>query len=296
MTKSIKKVSLGLTAAVLVASISTLGLVGCGGSGEASISVINRESGSGTRSGFEEIIGFTSDEVATFESVEAQTCTFTGAVITAISSNARKSAIGYASLSAVEQNKDKVKALSFDGVAANETNIANGTYKLSRPFVLVTKDETALSVQAQDFFNYVLSSDAQGIITAEGLVSTSDAHADYTTAEGTVTGTVALTGSTSMTDVINQLLGEYNKLQPGVTFTTTFNGSGAGISAVNSGTCDIGLSSRALKSSETGMTGTTMAVDGIAVIVHKDLDLTNLSKQQVHDIWVGTTTKFSEVK
>lgn len=128
MTK-LKKATFGLTALTLGAALMTGGLVGCGSS-EATISVINRESGSGTRSGFEEIIGFTSEEVATFETVEAQTCTSTGAVITAISSNARKSAIGYASLSAVEQNTDKIKALSFDGVVANETNIANGTYKL----------------------------------------------------------------------------------------------------------------------------------------------------------------------
>lgn len=129
------------------------------GGEDADIVLIGREAGSGTRDGFESITG-TSDSCK-----YRQELTSTGDVITTVSSN--PGAIGYASLAAV---KDTVKKVSVDGVEATEETVKDGSYKVQRPFVLVTKDGTELSEAAQAFFNYVTSKDAADIILAAGAV------------------------------------------------------------------------------------------------------------------------------
>ncbi|MBQ7765337.1 MAG: phosphate ABC transporter substrate-binding protein [Lachnospiraceae bacterium] len=129
------------------------------GGKDAEIVLVGREAGSGTRDGFESII----------DSVDAcnyrQELTSTGDVITAVSQN--PGAIGYVSVASV---KDSVKILTIDGVAATEENIKDGTYLLQRPFILVTKEDEALSEEAQKFFDYITSGDANDIISAAGVV------------------------------------------------------------------------------------------------------------------------------
>jgi len=133
------------------------------GGDDKAIVVIGREDGSGTRDGFESITG-TSDSCK-----YRQELTSTGDVITTVSSN--PGAIGYASLAAV---KDTVKKVSVDGVEATEETVKDGSYKVQRPFVLVTKDGTELSEAAQAFFDYVTSKDAADIISAAGAVAVAE--------------------------------------------------------------------------------------------------------------------------
>lgn len=133
------------------------------GGEDADIVLIGREAGSGTRDGFESITG-TSDSCK-----YRQELTSTGDVITTVSSN--PGAIGYASLAAV---KDTVKKVSVDGVEATEETVKDGSYKVQRPFVLVTKDGTELSEAAQAFFDYVTSKDAADIILAAGAVAVAE--------------------------------------------------------------------------------------------------------------------------
>ena len=129
------------------------------GGNDAEIVLIGREAGSGTRDGFESITG-TEDNCK-----YRQELTSTGDVITTVSSN--PDAIGYASLSSV---KDAVKALTVDGVAPSEETIKDGSYVVQRPFVLVTKKDTALSKSAQKFFDYITSKDANEIVSSAGVV------------------------------------------------------------------------------------------------------------------------------
>ena len=129
------------------------------GGDDGEIVLIGREAGSGTRDGFESITG-TSDACK-----YRQELTSTGDVITTVSSN--PNAIGYASLASV---KDTVKKVSVDKVEATEETVKDGSYKVQRPFVLVTKDGAELSEAAQAFFDYVTSTDASDIITAAGAV------------------------------------------------------------------------------------------------------------------------------
>ena len=101
--------------------------------------------------------------------VLAQELTSTGAVIEAVKGN--PNAIGYASLSAVE-GKDTVKAVTVGGVACTESTVLDGSYAIQRPFVLVTKDGTALSPAAQAFFDFATSKDAASLIQNAGAVPT----------------------------------------------------------------------------------------------------------------------------
>ena len=129
------------------------------GGNDAEIVLIGREAGSGTRDGFEDITD-TKDKCK-----YRQELTSTGDVITTVSSN--PGAIGYASLASI---KDTVKALTVDGVAPSESTIKDGSYVVQRPFVLVTKKDTALSDSAQKFFDYITSEAANEIISAAGVV------------------------------------------------------------------------------------------------------------------------------
>ena len=129
------------------------------GGADGEIVLIGREANSGTRDGFESITD-TEDKCK-----YRQECTSTGDVITAVSSN--PNAIGYASLASV---KDSLKAVSVGGVAPSESTVKDGSYAVQRPFVLVTKKDTKLSKSAQEFFDYITSSEANEIISNAGVV------------------------------------------------------------------------------------------------------------------------------
>lgn len=129
------------------------------GGNDAEIVIIGREAGSGTRDGFESITG-TKDACQ-----YRQELTSTGDVITTVSQN--PDAIGYASLASI---KDTVKALNIDGVAPSEGTVKDGSYVVQRPFVLVTKADTALSEAASKFFDFITSADANEIISGAGVV------------------------------------------------------------------------------------------------------------------------------
>ena len=129
------------------------------------IAVIGRESGSGTRDGFESITE-TEDKCQL-----DQELTSTGAVIEAVRGNT--AAIGYASLSAVE-HQDGINAITVDGVACNEDTILDGTYKVQRPFVVITKEGVELTAQAQAFFDWAMSADAADLIRKAGAVPTAE--------------------------------------------------------------------------------------------------------------------------
>ncbi len=131
------------------------------GGDAGTIACIGRESSSGTRDGFESITE-TKDKCKL-----SQELTSTGAVIEAVKNN--PGAIGYASLSAVA-NAEGVKAITVEGVACSEETVKDGSYKIQRPFVLVTKEGTELSPAAQAFFDFATSADAEALIVKAGAV------------------------------------------------------------------------------------------------------------------------------
>ena len=130
------------------------------GGNDAEVVLIGREAASGTRDGFESITG--TKEKCQYR----QELTSTGDVITTVSQN--PDAIGYASLASI---KDSVKALNVDGVTPGEVTVKDGSYKVQRPFVLVTVEGKALTPVAQAFFDYATSPDAAAIIAKAGAVA-----------------------------------------------------------------------------------------------------------------------------
>lgn len=132
------------------------------GGADLKIVLIGRESGSGTRDGFESV----TDTVGKCR--YRQELTSSGDVITAVAGNIN--AIGYTSLAAV---KERAKILSIDGVVPSEKTIQNGTYPLQRPFVLVTSQKTPLSESAEIFMSYITSREAHEFIYRAGVVPAS---------------------------------------------------------------------------------------------------------------------------
>ena len=121
--------------------------------------------------------------------------------------------------------------------------------------------------------------------------------APQTEAPAALSGTVATDGSTSMEKVIGALGEAFMEANSGVNFTYNPTGSGSGIPAVSEGRCDIGLSSRALKDSEveSGLVGTVLAYDGIAVIVNPANTVEDLDIETIAKIYTGEITNWSEV-
>lgn len=123
----------------------------------------------------------------------------------------------------------------------------------------------------------------------------SSAPAGSAAAPGSLSGKVATNGSTSMEKVIGALAEAFMMENGGVDVTYDPTGSGAGITAATEGTADIGLSSRALKDSETGLTAITVGLDGIAIIVNNNNPVADLSLEQIKGLASGEITNWKEV-
>ena len=130
---------------------------------------------------------------------------------------------------------------------------------------------------------------------AASSVASTASSAAASTASGSLSGNVATGGSTSMKNVIAALTEGFAEVEPGVTVSYDPTGSGAGITGATDKTLDIGLSSRALKADETGVTGTTVALDGIAIIVNKSSKVEDLTVDQLKQMFTGELTNWSEV-
>lgn len=284
MKKSLKKVVVVAMTALTMASMFT----GCSkDEDKKSITVVSREDGSGTRGAFVELTGIQEDEKDRTTS-SAEITNSTSVMMTTVSGD--ENAIGYISLGSLN---DSVKAVKVDGVEPSVENIKSGKYSVARPFNVATKD--GLSEVAQDFINYILSDDGQKIIEEEGYIP--DMTGTTYKASG-LSGTVTLAGSTSVAPVMEVLTEKYKELNPDVNFEIQQTGSSAGITSAIEGACDIGMSSRALKDTELaeGLTETKIATDGIAVIVNKDNEINDISKENIVKVYTGEVTSWDDVK
>lgn len=144
----------------------------------------------------------------------------------------------------------------------------------------------------------VLAASAVLALSLAGCGGTAEEPAqDTQTEETTISGTVSTNGSTSMEKVIGALSEQFMADNSGVTITYDPTGSGTGIEAVSTGSCDIGLSSRNLKDEETekGLEGTVVALDGIAIIVNEACPVEDLSLEQIASIFTGEVSDWSEL-
>lgn len=282
-----KKMITILTAAILGTTVFTSGVSAASGA----ITVVSREDGSGTRGAFIELFGIEEkqgDEKVDMTTEEASITNSTSVMMTTVAGD--ENAIGYISLGSLN---DTVKALKIDGAEATAENVANDTYKVSRPFNIVTGGE--VSEVAQDFINYIMSADGQQIIEDNGYIKADSEAAGYEAAD--VSGKVVVAGSSSVAPVMEKLKEAYEGINKAVTVEVQQSDSTTGVNSAAEGISDIGMASRDLKEEETalGLTATVIARDGIAVVVNNTNELDELTSEQVKSVFTGEMTEWEEL-
>lgn len=296
-----------ITATALFGVLAVSAFAGCGGAGSSSngssdagsdaakfdasktISVVTREEGSGTRDAFTELTGVLvkdGDNKTDNTTTSAVTINSTEAVITNVKDN--EAAIGYISLGSLN---DTVKALKIGGVEATADNVKSGDYAVSRPFNIAYKGE--LSDVAQDFVDYIMSSDGQKIVSDNGYVTVSE-NAAYSGKKPS--GKISVAGSSSVSPVMEKLAEAYQKVNTNAKVEIQTSDSSAGMQSAMGGTCDIGMASRDLKDEEkSALKVETIAKDGIAVIINNANTCDDLTLDQVKSIYTGETTVWSDI-
>ena len=265
-------------------------LASCGGSSDK-ITVISREDGSGTRGAFIELTGIeekdSNGNKTDNTKKDALICKSTDVVLTQVSGD--KNAIGYISFGSLN---DTVKALKVEGVEPSTATIESGDYKIVRPFNIAVKD--GLSDAAQDFENYILSSEGQDIIEKAGYIKIDKSAAAY--ASNNASGKVVVSGSSSVTPVMEKLAEAYQKANTNVTVDVQQSDSSTGIKDAINGTSDIGMASRDISDDELsqGIKSVTIAQDAIAVIVNKDNAVEDITMDEIKSIYTGSTTTWSD--
>ena len=291
------KMNKKLIAGVMLAVMSAAVFTGCGGEKKeeaapaagGKIVVISREGG--TRGAFIELFGIEKKgddgKKVDMTTQDASITNSTAVMMTTVAGN--KDAIGYISLGSLN---DTVKALKIDGAEASAANIKSGTYKVARPFNIVTKD--GVSAVAQDFISFIMSKEGQEVVSKNGYIGSDKAEAYKGSKQS---GKIVVAGSSSVTPVMEKLKEAYVKLNPDVNIEVQQSDSTTGVQSAINGVCDIGMASRELKQSEldAGVKNTVIATDGIAVVVNKANKVDNLTKAQVADIFTGKATEWNKL-
>lgn len=292
--KTSKKVIFVMIALVIAL---TAVLAACGG--EKDIAVIARTSGSGTRDAFESIVkskdGTALKDAGLMKGAIEQDKTST--VISLVSST--ETGIGYVSLGSVD---DSVKVLKVEGVEATAENVLSGDYKMQRPFVIMTSKAMGenLTAATKDFLAFLRSTQAQDVVEEEGYVRQDEGATEYTAPASAVSGTVSISGSTSVDPLMDKLIGKYKEIGgasvAGVEISKNCQGTSHGISAVKADKTGnvIGLGSSAVKEAdEAEIAHFEIALDAIAVIVNPENTLEDITIAQLFDIYTGKIVKFS---
>lgn len=302
MIKASTKSKFAALALAAVCAFGAFGLAACSGGSDSAaegdsassgtsgaISVISREDGSGTRGAFTELFGVVDENDVDMTTPSAVITNSTAVMMTTVAGD--PNSIGYISLGSMD---DSVKGVEIDGVAPSAEGVKDGSYKVSRPFNVVVPAE--VSDLAQDFLNFILSSDGQAVVEEEGYVAVSD-EAAYEPSSDSLSGTVSVAGSSSVTPVMEALAEAYEAVNPNVTIEVNQSDSSTGVQNAIEGVCDLGMASRELKDSETaeGVTPVVIAQDGIAIIVNNGNSISGLTSDQVKGIFTGEITDWSEL-
>ncbi len=301
----------------LVVSVASLLFVGCKNSTadneeQTSINVYTRDSSSGTRSAFEELIGFEGELLDS-----ALETSGNGDMATKVGNDSK--GIGYASLTTDFENNNLMK-LDYNGVKATEENIINGDYKLSRPFNYVTRATGDFKTEKNEkivtaFIDYLNNSiegreaviAEGGIVDLEGAKPWQELKINHPIlSEDNSDITINLGGSTSVEDTIVSVYESFEPFTNGASFEANLTGSGDGYKRVlgeekdSANYADIGFASREFKTEENVSKAVESGVycqDAIVIIASKNnqTNITNLTTQQVYDIFTGKTTIWEDI-
>ena len=292
----------------------TLGLTACGG--EKNITVVAREQGSGTREAFDKVV---TDGNGNFLEMKldgkkvynttsnADIQKETGNVMSKVASD--KNAIGYISLGSVN---DTVKVVNVNGVMPTSQSVLDGSYKIQRPFVIMTSSTVAPTDIAADFLLYLKSEASETHAQETGCIYLADETKRANEGEEAIPvveyeiksslpagGKIVINGSTSMEKFIKKAMNGYASLYGRTAdelFTLDLQGSSVGKTAVQNDKNGnvIGLSSASVK--EEGINSFNVCLDAVAVIVNKENEKINdLTIDELYDIFSGKVTKFSEI-
>ncbi|MBO5458384.1 MAG: substrate-binding domain-containing protein [Clostridia bacterium] len=303
---------------ILLSAILTIGgvfgLTACGG--EKNITVVARHQGSGTREAFDRVVTDGNGNYLEMK-VDGKTTFFTtdkadlqpetGNVMSKVASD--KNAIGYISLGSVN---DTIKVVNVNGVAPSAETVLDGSYKMQRPFVIMTSSTVTLTDIAADFLLYLKSEASETHAEEAGCIYLADPAMRANEGETAIPvveyevksslpsgGKIVVNGSTSMEKFIKKAMSGYASLYGRTAdelFTLDLQGSSVGKTAVQNDKNGnvIGLSSASVK--EEGINSFNVCLDAVAVIVNNaNTQINNLTLAQLYDIYTGKVTKFSEI-
>ena len=258
--------------------------------GSRMIHVIAREEGSGTRGAFVELTGVeqkVDGRKIDMTTEDAQITNNTAVMLTTVAGD--RYAIGYVSLGSMNES---VKAVKIDGVHADAQHVADGSYKVARPFNIAYKADARTALGC-DFAAYILSAEGQAIIAENGYVAAGGAEA-Y--AGSLPAGKLVVAGSSSVSPVMEKLVEAYLAMNADAEIEIQTSDSTTGMNAAMDGSCEIGMASRELKENETAaLESVTIAMDGIAVIVNNDNPVDELSVDQIAAIYTGEAAAWDEI-
>ena len=247
------------------------------------IAVFTREDGSGTRDAFVDATGVGDDM-----SVEAGVLTSTGAIRTAVAEN--ELAISYVSVGSLN---DEVRAIAIDGVYPSHDTVRDGSYALSRRFLLAFTEDSLSNPLLQDFLDFVLSAQGQELLAGSWTPAVAN-PAPFETSD--LSGNLTISGSTSVAPAMDLLAEAYMELNPNVNIDVMSTGTGTGLEQAATGVADIGMASRELREGElANLEYVPMLLDGVAVIVNVANPVQGLTMEQVRDIFVTGTLRWSDV-
>jgi phosphate transport system substrate-binding protein len=240
------------------------------------ISVVAREDGSGTKTAFMELIGLKGKA----DPMNVIIQTGTAGILAEVKGN--PTAIAYESLGYVT---DDVKMLKVEGVDATVANIKNGSYKISRPLSVVYHESALENAVNKAFFAFLESGDAQKIISDNGYVTMVDNAPAYTI-DGALSGTIEISGSTSLQPLMTELAAAFEKLQPNITVEVAGGGSGTGYQNAEEEVSQFGMISEEFNLEKApSCTSYVVCKDGIAVIVHRDNPLETITMDELKNIY-----------
>lgn len=254
------------------------------------LTVTSREDGSGTRKSFIEQVGLIKkDKKGNYKDLttdNSMVINSTNGVLKAVGVD--KTAIAYVSLTSLD---DSVKAIKIDGVSPNKNTIESGEYKLQRPFGLAYKKDLAKDL-SKDFLEYVKSKSAKKLIEDEGLLAITN-EKEYKSKN--LKGKLTITGSSSLSSIVEKLAENYEKLNKNVEVEVLSNESLTGLKNVKDNVVDIAMVSNKLQ--DENLFSEIFAIDGIAIIVNKDnTQINDLTMEQLRDIYRGEIKNTGELK
>lgn len=290
------------TGAVVLPAVLLLMLAACQQAGDngagkyaeglkelGTIRVLAREEGSGTRDAFAGLVGLESSDGTKADDTREDAEIMEGTDEIKAAAAADPAALGYVSMGALKEGEDSVKILSVEGRKADIQSVAEGKYRLSRPFYLVYVGK-ADGLQ-QDFLRYITGKGQD--IVGQLFVPVSKTEVFLSERPS---GTLEICGSTSMAPLMRELAEAYEKENPNAHIQITESDSSAGLKEAMEGSCDFGMCSRELKSYEKEILNYELAArDGIAVIVNGQNPLEDITSEQLRGIYSGEISRWEEL-